>query len=421
MPSSSSKQHRFMEAVAHNPAFAKKAGVPQSVGKDYSAADKGKKFSGGGRAALQKVNKQDTQHGAMDMPFKSLKKFGKMKSGGEVRRFDGSEGSSVDRMPLRPFAETNATEERTVTKTVPGSVPSYPSPKKFTGSDDFKAAFAAARKDNQKAFEYGGKSYSTGFAKPSRDYGDESARMLGRAPKTETVTEQMPTPAVTGRIDKIAKRMASPEQKEENSRRFIDTVNTTVATAIPVGRAAMGVSSLLRSGNRAAADAMGKAAAGTQRQVGPVRRNMDRVKEREADAVAARKEAARERAYDDKRSSDMEDRFRKGGSVKKSMGMPSAAAAEMMARRLGAKPRSMGMAPGMKKDGMPMKDGKPAFMMDKKMNMGGMAKYAKGGGIESRGKTKGTVIKMASGGSVSSVSSASRRADGIAQRGKTRG
>ncbi len=46
MPSTSAKQHRFMEAVAHNPAFAKKAGVPQSVGKDFAEADKGKKFGG---------------------------------------------------------------------------------------------------------------------------------------------------------------------------------------------------------------------------------------------------------------------------------------------------------------------------------------------------------------------------------------
>jgi hypothetical protein len=37
-----------MEAVAHNPTFAKKAGVPQSVGKDFSAADKGRKFAKGG-------------------------------------------------------------------------------------------------------------------------------------------------------------------------------------------------------------------------------------------------------------------------------------------------------------------------------------------------------------------------------------
>ena len=48
MPSVSKKQHNFMEAVAHNPAFAKKAGVPQSVGKDFSSADKGRKFSKGG-------------------------------------------------------------------------------------------------------------------------------------------------------------------------------------------------------------------------------------------------------------------------------------------------------------------------------------------------------------------------------------
>ena len=48
MPSSSKKQHNFMEAVANNPAFAKKVGVPQSVGKDFSNADKGRKFSKGG-------------------------------------------------------------------------------------------------------------------------------------------------------------------------------------------------------------------------------------------------------------------------------------------------------------------------------------------------------------------------------------
>ena len=48
MPSVSSKQHRFMEAVAHSPAFAKKVGVPQSVGQEFSKADKGRKFKEGG-------------------------------------------------------------------------------------------------------------------------------------------------------------------------------------------------------------------------------------------------------------------------------------------------------------------------------------------------------------------------------------
>jgi len=56
MPSSSKKQHNFMEAVAHNPSFAKKVGVPQSVGKDFSNADKGRKFSKGGDTMASKMN-----------------------------------------------------------------------------------------------------------------------------------------------------------------------------------------------------------------------------------------------------------------------------------------------------------------------------------------------------------------------------
>ena len=63
MPSTSSKQHNFMAAVANNPAFAKKAGVPQSVGAEFMKADKGKKFGSGSRADLQKINKPTTRHG----------------------------------------------------------------------------------------------------------------------------------------------------------------------------------------------------------------------------------------------------------------------------------------------------------------------------------------------------------------------
>ena len=53
MPSVSKKQHNFMAAVANNPAFAKKAGVPQSVGKDFLNADKGKSFKRGGDMATK--------------------------------------------------------------------------------------------------------------------------------------------------------------------------------------------------------------------------------------------------------------------------------------------------------------------------------------------------------------------------------
>ena len=55
-----------MAAVAHNPAFAKRVGIPQSVGKDFSEADKGKKFGRGGMSDpnVQGVNKPKTNHGA---------------------------------------------------------------------------------------------------------------------------------------------------------------------------------------------------------------------------------------------------------------------------------------------------------------------------------------------------------------------
>jgi len=67
MPSTSKKQHNFMAAIANNPAFAKKVGIPQSVGKDFTDADKGKKFGSGGttRPDVQKVNKSKTEHGKM--------------------------------------------------------------------------------------------------------------------------------------------------------------------------------------------------------------------------------------------------------------------------------------------------------------------------------------------------------------------
>ncbi len=55
MPSTSKKQHNFMEAIAHNPSFAKKVGVPQSVGSDFAKADKGRKFAKGGDMATKRL------------------------------------------------------------------------------------------------------------------------------------------------------------------------------------------------------------------------------------------------------------------------------------------------------------------------------------------------------------------------------
>jgi hypothetical protein len=56
MPSRSPAQARLMAAAAHNPAFAKKAGVPVSVAKEFNAADKG---TGLLRAAMKHGSKED--------------------------------------------------------------------------------------------------------------------------------------------------------------------------------------------------------------------------------------------------------------------------------------------------------------------------------------------------------------------------
>ena len=92
MPSSSKAQHNFMNAVAHNPAFAKKAGVPQSVGKDFSTADKGRKFSkGGDTMATKKMNpfakfESSAKDKMMDKKAMGVKK---MAAGGFTRSADG--------------------------------------------------------------------------------------------------------------------------------------------------------------------------------------------------------------------------------------------------------------------------------------------------------------------------------------------
>ena len=48
MPATTARQKKFMDAAAHNPAFAKKAGIPVLVAKEFSKSSKGMKFAKGG-------------------------------------------------------------------------------------------------------------------------------------------------------------------------------------------------------------------------------------------------------------------------------------------------------------------------------------------------------------------------------------
>jgi hypothetical protein len=77
MPAKSEKQKLFMDAAAHNPKFAKAAGVPVSVAKEFSGESKGMKFgkdTNKSRPDLQRVNKPKTLHGKMSI----------MKEGGDT-------------------------------------------------------------------------------------------------------------------------------------------------------------------------------------------------------------------------------------------------------------------------------------------------------------------------------------------------
>ena len=91
MPSVSKKQHNFMEAIAHSKKFAKKVGVKQSVGKDFSEADKGKKFKTGG--VPTEINKPKTHHTDGGVPNNSTRKFMGLKGGGMATKklFSGKE------------------------------------------------------------------------------------------------------------------------------------------------------------------------------------------------------------------------------------------------------------------------------------------------------------------------------------------
>ena len=66
MPSKSKAQHNLMAMVANDPAAAKRVGVPQSVGKEFMKADKGKRFGSGSRADAQAINKPKTNQGKQE-------------------------------------------------------------------------------------------------------------------------------------------------------------------------------------------------------------------------------------------------------------------------------------------------------------------------------------------------------------------
>jgi hypothetical protein len=82
MPSKTPKQKSFMAAVANNPKFAKKVGVPSKVGKEFAMKDMMKKMpkkAAGGLAGGHKTADGIAKKGKTDTKMPKMAMGGKMK------------------------------------------------------------------------------------------------------------------------------------------------------------------------------------------------------------------------------------------------------------------------------------------------------------------------------------------------------
>ena len=111
MPSKSDKQKRLMAAVANNPEFAKKVGIPQSVGKEFEREDKkmsncgSKRMMGGGKVmkGYKKGGLTMVKKGDKMVPDFAADGVGKMKKGGAVYKKGGKvRGCGMAKKGVRP-------------------------------------------------------------------------------------------------------------------------------------------------------------------------------------------------------------------------------------------------------------------------------------------------------------------------------
>lgn len=101
MPSKSKAQHNFMAAVANNPQFAKRAGVPQSVGREYMKADEGRSFKEGGDLVSNCGTKRMNvggMAGATRRTASQKEGFPDLNKDGKVTRADILKGRGVEGM-----------------------------------------------------------------------------------------------------------------------------------------------------------------------------------------------------------------------------------------------------------------------------------------------------------------------------------
>jgi hypothetical protein len=104
MPATSAKQERFMQAVAHNRKFAKKAGVPQSVGKEFTAKEGGlyanihAKRERIAEGSGERMRKPGSKGAPTTKDFQESAKTAKFKEGGPVKESKAMIGKELSFM-----------------------------------------------------------------------------------------------------------------------------------------------------------------------------------------------------------------------------------------------------------------------------------------------------------------------------------
>jgi hypothetical protein len=389
MPSSSAKQHRFMQAVAHSPSFAKKAGVSQSVGKDFSA-DKSKTFKKGDMMKKRYDTGGEVDFDADDDP-ESQKVFRDYSGNSGYDLSDDDTGALAENTPTRSTAKAAPAASSRAASAPARAAPAATASRSGVTPAQEAALVRRERETQETEISKREAAEDKGKSAPKLGAFSNTAGRQAKAPSRLTGRggyEADEMGAVTGRRgDPKYKRVVTDEQKAKNAENF-----GTVATALIPGGTAIKGAQLAYKGLSAAEKL----------------RKLDKANVPMREIIEARRLAG----YAGRK---------KGGAIMESKSMKFAMGGDMPSSG-GARPDPRMMAAMRAKQAarqQPMRRPPPGGMPPPAqppmgMKKGGVAKFAKGGGIESRGKTKGTVIRMAAGGSVSA------RADGIAQRGKTK-
>ena len=340
MPSVSKKQHNFMEAIAHNKAFAKKVGIPQSVGQEFSKADKGKTFKKGGIMAKKEMHSEKSE-----MKMDKAQDKAMIKKAFRQHDMQEHKGGKGTKLALKKGGSAMC------------------APKKMAAGGHVK-----------KMADGGG---TTPFGNtPLGGLGGTLGRLGGLGGGAMTPSYDGNQGGAYGGLQSVNKGAGQIGQSLG-----------TIQGALGVGGGAQ-----------------------SQPNVGEPQLPYDPGYMKKGGKVKMKKMAAGGMPIDPRAAAMAQKQAAMAKGTKRGMPMARPQAPQMAGMPQG-KPMVGRMPPQANMPVPTMKKGGTA-----KMKSGG-ACMARGGGIETKGKTKGKMVKMATGGS---VGSASRRGDGCAIRGKTK-